>query len=82
MQGIEDIKAELSDKNIMKKTEGHVRPQFFEIGLTNALQEKADQIRERYMTDEALIEQYQQKIKEFSEIQKKIVKQKELDKKA
>lgn len=45
VQGIEDIKAELSDKNIMKKTEGNVRPQFFEIGLSSALKEKADQIR-------------------------------------
>lgn len=82
VQGIEDIKAELSDKNIMKKTEGNVRPQFFEIGLTNALQEKADQIRNKYLTDEAAIQLYTSKIEEFAEIHKKIARQKELDKKA
>ena len=30
VQGINEIKAELSDKNIMKKTEGNMRPMFFE----------------------------------------------------
>jgi hypothetical protein len=68
VQGIEDIKAELSDKNIMKKTEGNVRPQFFEIGLTNALQDKADNIRNRYLTDQTAIQTYIAKIEEFSEI--------------
>ena len=30
VQGIEEIKAELMDKNIMKKNEDSIRPKFFE----------------------------------------------------
>lgn len=30
MQGIDEIKNEYSDKNVMKKTDNDVKPQFFE----------------------------------------------------
>ena len=30
MQGIEEIKKEYSDKNVMKKTENSVKPQFYD----------------------------------------------------
>ena len=35
VQGLTEIKKELSDKNIMKKTEGNIRPLFFENLKTN-----------------------------------------------
>ena len=46
VQGIEEIKKELSDKNIMKKTEESMRPKFFEGLVVN--QRDVREIEEMY----------------------------------
>ena len=46
VQGLDEIKLELSDKNIMKKTEGSIKPQFFE--ERKADQEQIKQILHEY----------------------------------
>ena len=55
VQGLDEIKAELADKNIMKKVDGSKGPQFYRDLEIN--EERLHEIRSRYENDPDLIYQ-------------------------
>ena len=60
VQGIEEIKAELSDKNVMKKTEDNMKPQFFD--NLEADQNDLDEIEHKYKYNDFHIKYYKSKL--------------------
>ena len=74
VQGIEEIKMELSDKNVMKKTEDSLKPQFFE-NLEVDQNELAD-IEQKYKFNDFHIKFYKSKLQVFEKVKLLIEEQK------
>ena len=72
VQGLEEIKNELADKNIMKKIEGTKGPQFYDNVKPD--QQVLESIKRKYLENPQLIHI---KIEEFNRIEEEIIAQKE-----
>lgn len=74
MQGIEEIRKEYSDKNVMKKMEEDLKPQFFENLVVDP--DDLTEIEEKYKNNSEHYNFYTNKLKTFEIIKKMIQEQK------
>ena len=65
VQGLQAIKAELSDKSIMKREEDEVKPLFFENNSSDLDHAFISEIKKKFQNDSQLIQMYRQKLSEF-----------------
>lgn len=63
MQGIEEIRKEYSDKNVMKKIEENLKPQFFENCVVDP--DDLTEIEEKYKNNSEHYNFYTNKLKTF-----------------
>lgn len=75
VQGIEEIKKELQDKNVMKKTDPNHRPQFFE--NLDYKQRDVDEIEEKYKFNHQHIQFYKNQLVVFDTVRQIIADQRE-----
>ena len=80
MQGIDEIKRELKDKNIMKKNDNNIKPIIFED--VRATQADIDEVLTKYTENTQFIENYTQRLNQFKELEEQIKEQKKQNKAA